>query len=383
MTTPIVPTDPASGRGIGPETEPDGAAPDGAESVGADAARRPGSARRWWIIGIVGVVLIGSTVAAFFVKVPYYVVQPGSVRPADQRVEVSGAEVYRDDGEVYFTTVYLNQATPALLVRGWLDDAVEIRTESEMYPDGDRDGARQLNRQRMDLSKLTATVVALEQLGLGAEIGSDGTRVLGIADGSPASDVLAVDDVIVEVDGASVGMPTDIAEGLADRRPGDVVDVVVRRGEQERTVAVELAESPEEVGRPVLGIQAEPAEPVVVSDVEVRVDSGEVSGPSAGLAWTLSIIDRLTPGSLTGGDRIAVTGEMRADGTVGAVGGLPQKTAAVKRAGITTFIYPADTPEADQERMRRIAGDDIELRPVADISEAIAVLAPGGLQLPA
>jgi PDZ domain-containing protein len=79
---------------------------------------------------------------------------------------------------------------------------------------------------------------------------------------------------------------------------------------------------------------------------------------------------------------VAVTGEIRPDGTVGAVGGLPQKAAAVKRAGIELFIYPAETPADEQARMREIAGDELELRPVADISEAISVLAPGGLRRP-
>jgi PDZ domain-containing protein len=100
------------------------------------------------------------------------------------------------------------------------------------------------------------------------------------------------------------------------------------------------------------------------------------------LAWTLGIIDRLTPGALTGGRGIAVTGEIFDDGTVGAVGGLPQKVAAVKRAGVRLFLYPADTTEAEQREMQRIAGSELRLEPVATVDEAVAVLAPEGLTLP-
>ena len=107
-----------------------------------------------------------------------------------------------------------------------------------------------------------------------------------------------------------------------------------------------------------------------------------MSGPSAGLAWTLAIIDRLTPGSLTDGRRIAVTGEILDDGTVGPIGGIAQKVAAVKRAGIDVFMYPASTPEDEQRAMRRIAGDDVELWPVANIDEAVERLAPDGLPPP-
>ena len=87
----------------------------------------------------------------------------------------------------------------------------------------------------------------------------------------------------------------------------------------------------------------------------------------------------MTPGSLTGGERIAVTGEILDDGSVGPIGGITQKVAAVKRAGIDLFIYPAATPADEQAEMRRIAADDVTLWPVEDIDEAIDLLAPDGL----
>jgi len=338
-----------------------------------------------WLVAAVLLVSAGATAAAFLVELPYYLVQPGSVRPAEQRVDVEGAPSFETDGEVLFTTVFLARATPALMVRAWLDDAVEIRTEEEMYPDGDRDESLRLNRQRMDLSKLTATRVALEQLGIDAEYDADGARVLGVVTDGPSDGVIVADDVIVGVDGAEVALPEDISAELGDRSPGDTVDVAVQRSDDTdpEQLEVVLGESPSEEGRPILGVEVEPANPTVASEVQVSVDSGEVSGPSAGLAWTLAIIDRLTPGSLTDRRRIAVTGEILDDGTVGPVGGVLQKVAAVRRAGIDVFIYPASTPAEEQREMRRIAGDDVTLWPVDDVDEAIALLAPDGLQLPA
>lgn len=331
-------------------------------------------------------VLAGVSAAAFTVELPYYLIQPGSVRPAEQRIEVEGATAYETDGEVLFTTVYLTRATPALMVRSWLDDAVEVRTEDEVYPDGDREGNQRLNRQRMDLSKLVATSVALEHLGIDAAYDAEGARVLGLSEQSPSEGLIDTDDVIIGVDGAEVAMPDDIAAELTDRAPGDPVQVELRLGGDEEAepvdVEVVLGAAPDDPARPVLGVEVEPADPTIDSEVDVQVDSGEVSGPSAGLAWTLAIIDRLTPGSLTEGRRIAVTGEIFDDGRVGPVGGVAQKVAAVERAGIDVFIYPADTPEQEQAEMRRIAGDDVELHPVEDVDDAIEVLAPGGLRTP-
>ena len=66
-----------------------------------------------------------------------------------------------------------------------------------------------------------------------------------------------------------------------------------------------------------------------------------MSGPSAGLAFTLTIIDKLSPGDLTGGKNVAVTGTIELDGTVGEVGGVPQKTAAAIDAGAKLFLVPS------------------------------------------
>lgn len=381
MTSPIVPT------GAEPPEAPVESPADDAGSTGAEERRRIRRRRRR--IAVALVLLAATTAGALLIQLPYYLVQPGSVRPAEERVDIEGAQSFVDDGEILFTTVLLSRATPALMIRAFLDDAVEVRTVEETYPGGDVDAVRRENLQRMDLSKLVATRVALEHLGIDAEFRADGARVLGLTDSSPSEGLLHPGDVIVGVDGGEVSMPADIAHELSDREPGDEVPVEIRRpsrGEDASTSSVEVvlgsAPDGDDAERPVLGVEVEPADLTVDSDVSVHVDSGEVSGPSAGLAWTLSIIDRLTPGALTGGRRIAVTGEMNDDGTVGAVGGVVQKVSAVKRAGVKLFIYPAATPEAEQREMRRVAGDDLELRPVATLDDAVDLLAPNGLRLP-
>jgi len=384
---------PAAATAVPPEAGSVGSAgdtpPGPPDQPGAPASPDGRSRRRVAAIAVAAAFGAAVVVAMFTVKLPYYLIQPGSVRPAETRIDVSGAESYEDDGEVLFTTVFVAQATPALLIRSWLDDAVDVRTKEEMYPEDNRSEVQRQNIVRMDMSKLTATRVALEYLGIDATYDAAGAQVIATVADGPTDGVLLPGDVITVVDGGEVAFPGDIAPELADRAPGDQVEVLVDRpagseGDTESTsLSVTLGAAPDDPARPVLGIEAQPAGITIESPVDVAVDSGTVSGPSAGLAWTLAIIDRLTPGSITDGRRIAVTGEILDDGTVGRIGGIRQKVAAVKRAGIDLFIYPASTPEDEQRAMRRIAGDDVELRPVADIDEAVAVLAPDGLQHPA
>ena len=67
-----------------------------------------------------------------------------------------------------------------------------------------------------------------------------------------------------------------------------------------------------------------------------------VGGPNAGLLLALGIVDKLTPGALTGGAYIAGTGTIDGDGSVGRIGGIEQKVVAARQAGATVFLVPAD-----------------------------------------
>jgi PDZ domain-containing protein len=115
---------------------------------------------------------------------------------------------------------------------------------------------------------------------------------------------------------------------------------------------------------------------------EVDIDTGDIGGPSAGLAFTLALIDELSPGDLTGGRDVAVTGTISLDGSVGAIGGLPQKVSAVRQNGYDLFLVPASQPELDDpeqlQRLEDIAQGDVEIVPVESLDDALAALAARG-----
>ena len=116
---------------------------------------------------------------------------------------------------------------------------------------------------------------------------------------------------------------------------------------------------------------------------EVDIDTGQIGGPSAGLAFTLALIDELTPGELTGGRNIAVTGTINLDGSVGAIGGLAQKVSAVEQHGVDVFLVPASQRELEapepgepdpREKLNDAGHNDVEIIPVANLDEALAAL---------
>jgi PDZ domain-containing protein len=234
----------------------------------------------------------------------------------------------------------------------------------------------------MDDSKHVATQVALEQLGYDVNV-TVGQTVAEVMPGMPADGVLDVGDTIVAIDGETFDDAEDLGRLLADDPPGNTISATVdaHSGGAERTVDLTLAADADDPDRGVMGVGVVPQVLEYDFPVDVAIDTGDVGGPSAGLAFTLAIIDDLTAGELTGGSDIAVTGTIRSDGTVGEVGGTGQKAAAVRDQGIELFLVP----RKDYQDAVEHAGDDLEVVPVDTLDDALAALAKrggNGLDLP-
>ena len=339
--------------------------------------------------------------ATIDVETPYALVPAGAQPVADR---VSYGELAVDisvdtdpDGRVFFVTV---SEPPQSLLGYWVsrdEPEVEFTTYEEKYGSQTPSQQRTFSLQMMRTSSQVAQYVALTRSGFEAEIipGAVQVQQFLCLRGSgntcdeyvPAADVLEEGDTVVEVDGARTPTIEDLTTALSDNEPGDTIEVTVERADVgEVTVEIELLsasndpENERDYQRPIIGFVPFDSRSVDLP-FEIAIDTGEIGGPSAGLAFTLTLIDELTEGDLLGGLDVAVTGTIELDGSVGPIGGLPQKASAVRQAGIDYFLVPAG--QNDLDAAREIAGDDVELIPVASVDEALAALAElGGDPLP-
>jgi PDZ domain-containing protein len=325
--------------------------------------------------------LTAFVISASVVPLPYYAFKPGAVRDTEPLISVDGTEVYPADGSISYTTVSLRQATLVGLIQGWLDDDIDIHPEEDVLGDRDADENRTFNLALMDDSKNVAAQVALEQLGYDVPVTSDGQQVVDVDPNSAAHGALEPGDTIVAVDGEAIDEPDDLIRLLSGKAPGDTVTLGVETPDGEASdVDVTLTAAPDDPERAVIGVVVQPRNLQYDFPVDLEIDTGDVGGPSAGLAFTLGILDDLTPGELTGGEDVAVTGTINPDGSVGPVGGTGQKAAAVREAGIGTFLVPS----ADYEAANSRAGD-VEVIAVDSVDDALAALADlggNGLELP-
>ncbi|MGH9113587.1 MAG: YlbL family protein [Acidimicrobiales bacterium] len=358
---------------------PDGAAAPVALTPPPPTPAEPGAATpkrrlRLWPI-VLTVVLVASVIGAATVPLPYYLYRPGSVRDTEPLIAVDGVEVYASDGTISYTTVSLRQATLFGLASGWIDDDIDIEPRDEVLGGRDADENHTLNLQMMDTSKQVATQVALERLGYQVDVSITGETIVEVIPDMPADGVLDPGDTITAVDGEPIDDPDDLTRLLGDDSPGDEVTITVQThgAATQRDVELALAPDPDDPRRAIMGVLPSPRGVDFDFPFDIEIDTGDIGGPSAGLAFTLAIIDDLTPGDLTGGAKVAVTGTIAGHGSVGPVGGTGQKAAAVRAGDYDVFLVPS----ADYEAALGHAGD-VDVVAVDTLDEALAALADLG-----
>jgi len=334
-----------------------------------DRARR----RRVTVLVVASLLLVSTVVGAAVLPTPYVTLRPGSARPVTEQILVEGTPSYPPEQSIAYTTVSLGSATLLEALAGWLDDDVDVLPEERVRGDRNAEENRRYNAQLMDTSKLIAVAVALRHLGYQVDVRTTGTVVRQIASGSPAEQALQLDDVIVAVDGQPVDVPDEVGALLQPGGPGTEHVLTVERPPGSGTtveIPVTTAPAPNDPSRAIIGIAPEDRLAGADFPVDVLIDSGTVGGPSAGLAFTLAVLDVLTPGELTGGNRVAVTGTMRLDGTVGEVGGAAQKAVTVRNAGYEVFLVPS----AEHADVEAAVGGDLQVIAVDTLAEALDAL---------
>jgi PDZ domain-containing protein len=343
-----------------------------------------------WPFVVAGfMLLVGSFVfaaVAIPISVPYYAMSPGPVSDVSDYVQVPEPS-NTTEGEMFFLTVSLKEVNVIEWVAAKLDSRVDLTPVEYIRPVGvSQEDLRLQNLTMMNRSKEDAKFVALTYLGYEVTYNGSGALVSSTIEGSAAEGNLVAGDVIVAVDGDPVEFSNDAVDLIGGRSPGDTITLTVDRTDADDPEVVErldvslvlgpyryVDEDGNEVAddeRGMVGVLLTDAEVEIVFPVDVSIDSQNIGGPSAGMMFTLEIIDALTADDLTRGRRIAGTGTIDSNGDVGAIGGMKQKTYAAIDAGADYLLVPA----GNYEEALEAAGDDIIVVGVSNIQDALTFL---------
>ena len=379
--------------------------------------RRGGSSALGWslrrTLALAIAVVLTAVIIAWFIQLPYYALTPGAAPAVSSLIKVPTAYRHSHRGSVLLVYVELTPMRALYYPFFWLDPNATIDASGAIL--GSETTAQYATEGEIDMStaQQAATVVALTQLGYKVPVVAIGALVYGILPSSPAAAALQVGDVISKVNGRTVPTYLSLTQRLQSLAPGTILHLVVsaypagkphavtlrlgvfriqgsganatlacfREGKGTRFEIAKFVTVTGAKAHPVacMGIYSQGSGgPTVdgtafrVGPLPVKVDlsSEGIVGPSAGLAFTLGLMQELDPANLTGGLKVAATGTMSIDGTVGDVGGVAQKTIAVRGAGASAFLVPPQ----EYQVAKAHAGSHLEVYAVGTIGQAIRVL---------
>ncbi len=299
-----------------------------------------------------------------------YLLLPDPAHPVGPKVFVPNAHPDHDGGGIYFVDVIIRKARLFESIFPGIHSGATLLPASVINPPGaDEKARREEDARDMVRSQSIAAAVALNALGYHVVAKPTGVLVTSVDPALPAAGKLLPTDVIVAVDGKPVRTPIGLRRIMARHRPGDRVRFTVHRGRDVRLVTIRTVAAPDDPKRPIVGIAVNQAADIKLP-IKVRINLGDVGGPSAGLAFALEVMEKLGR-DVDHGYRVAATGEIALDGSVGPIGGVKQKTMGARRAHVDVFVVPAGE---NAQQARRYAGG-LRIIAVHSFPQALQALA--------
>lgn len=328
---------------------------------------------------------MAALLVASLVRVQYWEVAPGTASQVSDRLSFNSQVLnrvtrYPAKTPVLFVTAFGGQMSALDAAIGWIDPDVDVQTYEERFGTSTPTEQRRLGFESMTSAKQIAEYVAFNRLGLDValkfgKVIVDELVCLELPTRLSACKQLNPGDTITALDGNEIATLDDLIRIIAEYIPGDVVTLSVIAHETSTVIdrRVQLIADPDDPKRTLVGFI--PADTRTVDlPFEVGIDTDRIGGPSAGLAFTLALLDELTPGDLNGGTKVAATGTISDDESIGAIGALRQKTVAVKAAGAKVFLVPASQSEEELAAARQVAGTSLRIIPVANLSDVLSAL---------
>ena len=336
----------------------------------------------------ISLLLLLTAVVLFIAFYPLnlYIQKPGGAYELSPIISVEGGD--RDDeGSLSLMTVAIANATPISYVWAVVaDDQEVVEPEKIRRPhEDDREyDFRQL--QLMSGSQFNALYVAFNRAGKPFSITYDGVYVVNVLPDGASDGKLFAGDKILSIDEEPFQKMEELIAYLGKKSEGETISLQVESEGTVRTETITLKKIPE-TERVGLGIEfAEDRN--ISTEPQVTIETADIGGPSAGLMFTLEIMNQLLNEDLTKGYKIAGTGEMHTNGEVGRIGGIDYKIMAADRAGIEIFFAPDDelsvevkkrnpTILSNYEEAVKTAekiGTDMKIVPVKTIDDALSYL---------
>lgn len=276
-------------------------------------------------------------VLVFLFPLPYYIEGPGSTENLKEFVTVNNKE---DDesGGFYLTTVGVRQARIISLVSAYFSEFEEIVSKKELMGSSSNEEYNRMQKYYMDSSQNTAIEQALKLSDTPYEMTFKGIYVLSVDENSNFKDKISVGDTVTAIDGEALKSKEEFIQYVKSQKVGQEVTISYLQDGEKKEATEKLMKLPTDE-KPGIGIVLTD-HTEINSSIPIEIDAGAIGGPSAGLMFTLEAYELLTQKDLRKGKKIAGTGTIESDGSVGPIGGIDKKVVTANKNGAEIFFAP-------------------------------------------
>src|ERR671936_114451 len=297
-----------------------------------------------------------------------FLLVPDEAHPLAGLVNVPGATKTDSRGSIYYVDWLERNAS--FFDRIFPPSGSTVIKQSELTPPGVSEQQR-INADRLDmrLSQQIATAVALHALGYNVRIRDLGIRVQLVYGGTHAVGFLKPGDIIIRADGRRVRSIIELHDIISRHKVGDIVPLDFLRNGVVHHVRIKTSRTASTPRQVIIGFEPQPALDLHVP-FNIKFDLGGVGGPSAGLAFALEILEQRGR-DVDHGYKVAATGTIAPDGSVGEIGAAEQKAIGAREAHVDVFLVPA----GDNYRVARKYAGSVRVIPVQTFQQALHALA--------
>jgi len=315
------------------------------------------------------IIVVASIMPFGLMKTDYYFMAPGP--PYQWDIEIEGTEFYDYEGNLYQLTVRRDEANYFTYIWAKVDNSVDLYSREVILPKGvTPQELSEISMQNMKTSENVAIAVALDSLDYEIETQGDGVLVVGILDDSPVAGKLLKEDLITSINNEEIKSTTEFIALLRTYEIGDIVSIGIIREGIKKSIETKLIEHIDYENEPMVGFLASTPNQRFVFPISIDIDTGNVGGPSAGLMMALNVYNSLIENDITNGIKVAGTGTIEIDGSVGPVGGVKQKVIAAKNAGASLILVPT----ANFNDIKSYIDDDTNIVPVDTFKQSLEVI---------
>ena len=320
--------------------------------------------------------VIGSIIILFilinFIPTSYYVMSPGLAQELSPIITVKDGYKGQSKGDFLLTAVASKKATiwDYIYISLFQPQGKELDSIQEELPPGvDMEKYIDIMSELMEESKLHAQAVAFKNAGYDYKVHGEGAQIVEVLEEGAAVDKLKKGDVITRIDGKEVKFATDAVDLIRKHDIGDRISISVLRNEKTKKFTLKTVEIDNSPGQASIGVLITTENLKYEFPREVNFITKNIVGPSAGTVFALEIYNQLTPEDLTGGKRIAGTGTISSNGTVGEIDGVKQKVLAAEKVNADIFLAPENN-----YKIAKKTASEIKVISISNFKEALESL---------